>query len=167
MDPYTVTDDEAPINPLDMVEELVIANEWPYQRASEEEILVEIAGQWCTYRLYFVWQQDFSALQFGCRIDLRVTDNRRPQILDLLARINERLWLGHFDLSSDDTAPIFRHTLLLRGAAGASQEQIEDLVEISLVESERFYPAFQTVIWGGKQGEDAIAAAVIEPIGEA
>ena len=33
---------------------------------------------------------------------------------------------------------------------GASAEQIEDLVEIALSECERFYPAFQLVVWGGK-----------------
>jgi hypothetical protein len=46
-------------------------------------------------------------------------------------------------------------------------EQIEDLVDISVSECERFYPAFQLVIWGGKSAEEAIAAAMIDPIGEA
>jgi hypothetical protein len=56
---------------------------------------------------------------------------------------------------------------LLRGAFGTSVEQIEDLVEISLSECERFFPAFQLVVWGGKSAEEAIAAAMIDPIGEA
>ena len=46
-------------------------------------------------------------------------------------------------------------------------EQIEDLVDIALTECERFYPAFQLVVWGGKGAEDAIAAAMIDPQGEA
>jgi hypothetical protein len=87
--------------------------------------------------------------------------------LDLLSRINERLWVGHFDVSAEEESIMFRHALLLRGVAGVSAEQIEDLVELALVECERFYPAFQLVIWGGKAPEEAMAATMIEPIGEA
>ena len=47
--------------------------------------------------------------------------------------------------------------------AGASVEQIEDLVDIAISECERFYPAFQLVVWGGKPADEAIAAAMIEP----
>ena len=39
------------INPLDLIEELVIANDWPFQRAADDEILVEISGRWTDYRL--------------------------------------------------------------------------------------------------------------------
>ena len=59
------------INPLDLIEELVIANDWPFQRAADDEILVEISGRWTDYRLFFVWQEEASALQFCCRLDAK------------------------------------------------------------------------------------------------
>src|SRR5438477_255579 len=37
-------------NPIDLVEEIVIANDWAHDRASEEELVVEISGHWCDYR---------------------------------------------------------------------------------------------------------------------
>jgi hypothetical protein len=55
----------------------------------------------------------------------------------------------------------------LRGVSGVSAEQVEDLVELALVECERFYPAFQLVIWGGKTAEEAMTAAILDPVGEA
>jgi hypothetical protein len=70
-------------------------------------------------------------------------------------------------LSSEDGMPMFRHTLLLRGAGPASVEQLEDLVDISVSESDRYYPAFQFVIWGGKTPKEALDAALIEVVGEA
>ncbi len=85
----------------------------------------------------------------------------------LLATINERMWLGHFDVDSDEHTPMFRHTTLLRGAQGASVEQLEDLVDIALTECERFYPAFQFVIWGGKSAPDAVSAAILDTVAEA
>ena len=55
---------EAPINPLDLVEELVGHNEWAFDRASTDELAVEIDGRWSGYRLFFLWQQDMGALHF-------------------------------------------------------------------------------------------------------
>jgi hypothetical protein len=154
-------------NPIDLVEEIVLANEWRHDRSSDEELHVEIPGRWCDYRLLFLWQREMSALHFSCGFEMKVPRGRRGPVYELLATVNERLWLGHFDLAPDDQSPSFRHGVLLRGASGASVEQIEDLVEISVTECERFYPAFQFVVWGGKNAEEAIASAMIDPVGEA
>ena len=154
-------------NPLDLLEEIVGANDWPHERSSGDELAVEINGRWCDYRLYFLWQEEMGALHFSCLFETRVGSERRDAIYHLLALVNEKLWLGHFDLSSDDGTPMFRHTLLLRGAGAASVEQLEDLVDVAVSESDRYYPAFQFVLWGGKTARDALDAALIEVVGEA
>lgn len=154
-------------NPLDVIEEIVIANEWPHDRSSDDEMIVEISGRWCEYRLLFIWQEDIGALHFSCSFDLKVPKGRRQAIYELLASVNEKMWLGHFDICSNSSLPMFRHALTLRGTSGLSSEQVEDLVDSAVTESERFYPAFQLVIWGGKTAEEAMAAAMIEPVGEA
>jgi len=157
----------ASANPIDLVEEIVQANEWPHDRSSDEEMVVEISGRWCDYRLFFVWQRDMNALHYSCGLEMKVPRGRRAPVYELLAAVNERLWLGHFDLADGDDSPSFRQGVLLRGLFGASVEQIEDLVDISICECERFFPAFQLVVWGGKSAKEAIAAAMIEPVGEA
>jgi len=154
-------------NPLDTLEELVAANEWRFDRSSDDEMVVEIAGRWCEFRMHFVWQEDLSAMYFSCLFDLRVPAHRRGVACELLAIINEKLWLGHFDLCSEELVPIFRHTMLLRGVGGASVELLEDLVDIAVNECERFYPAFQFVLWGGRTPSEAVAAAMLETVGEA
>jgi len=154
-------------NPIDLVEEIVLANEWPHDRSSDEEMVVEISGRWCDYLLLFVWQEEISALHFSCSFDMKVPKARKLSVYELLAIVNEKMWLGHFDVCSDTGLPMFRHAVLLRGAMGASVEQIEDLVDMALTECERFYPAFQFVIWGGKTADEAVISAMIEPVGEA
>ena len=57
--------------------------------------------------------------------------------------------------------------LALRGAPGASAESLEDMVDIALTECERFFPAFQFVLWGGKPPADALQAAMLDCVGEA
>jgi hypothetical protein len=153
-------------NPIDLLEELVSANEWRFDRTNDGEMVVEIGGNWCDYRMYFAWQEDLSAVYFSCLFDVRIPPQKRLQTADLVAMINEKLWLGHFDLCSEDLVPMFRHTMLMRGG-NPSIEPLEDLVDIALNECERFFPAFQFVLWGGKSPREALDAAMLEPVGEA
>ena len=154
-------------NPLDLLEELVSANDWPFDRSSDSELMAEVSGHWCDYHLCFVWQEEVAAILFSCHFDQKVPTAFRPAILELLAAINEQLWLGHFELTGQEGVPIFRHTIPLRGVRGASVEQLEDLVDTAVSESERFYPALQMVVWGGRPVTEALQASLMETVGEA
>jgi len=162
-----VYEEEPAINPLDLVEQVVTANDWIFDRRSDEELAVEVPGQWCNYSLYFAWREDMGAMHFTCAFDMKVPDIKRSQIFELLASVNEKLWLGHFGLWEEEGVPMFRHTSLCRGGVGLAPEQVEDLVDLAVTECERFYPAFQFVIWGGKTAKEAIAASLLETVGEA
>jgi len=154
-------------NPLDLVEEILSVNEWNFDRSSNDELVVDCGGRMGAYQLHFAWSAEVSAMHFSCFTDLRVPPQRRPPVYELLATINGRMWLGHFDLASGDESPTFRHAVLLRGAHGASVEQLEDMVDHALAECERYYTAFQFVIWGGKDPTEAVAASLLDPVGEA
>lgn len=154
-------------NPLDLVEELVSANDWTFERANAQELVAAVSGNWCDYRLYFGWVEEVGAMQFSAMYDMRVPEPSRAAVYPLLALINERLLVGHFDLAGEAGSPAFRHAMLLRGAPRASVEQLEDLVDIAIGECERFFPAFQLVLWGGKSAHEAVEAALLETVGEA
>jgi len=159
--------DEISANPIDLIASFAAAHEWSSDRSTDNELVIEVPGQWADYRLFFSWLDDLWAIHFACAFDMNVPDHRRAAINELLARINERMAVGHFDLWADRGLPVFRQSTLLRGAQGLSVEQLEDLVEIALAECERFYPSFQYVIWGGKSPSDAVDAAMIDTVGEA
>ena len=158
---------ETAANPIDVMEQIVAANEWAFDRRSDSEMAAEVPGRWCDYGLYFNWSPEISAMHFTCAFDLKVPARQRNQLYELLALANERLWIGHFGLETDDGMPVFRHAVLLRGAPGASAESLEDMVDIAITECERFFPAFQFVLWGGKAPADALQAAMLECHGEA
>ncbi|MDO8607072.1 MAG: YbjN domain-containing protein [Phaeospirillum sp.] len=160
-------DDESFTNPVDLVEQIVSANDWAFDRRNDEELAAEIPGKWCNYSLYFAWREDMGAMHFTCAFDMKVPVAKRGPIWELLAIVNEKLWLGHFGLWDEEGVPMFRHTSLLRGGVSLSPEQIEDLVDLAITECERFYPAFQFVIWGGKSATDAVAASLLDTVGEA
>lgn len=154
-------------NPIDVIEEVALAHDWPVERQGEDELAVQISGNWCDYRLWFVWRADLSAVYFSCGYDMRVHRDRHRAVYPLLAKLNERLWLGHFELWSDEGWPTFRHTLLLPGGAAIESSLIQEMVDTAIAESDRFYPAFQFVVWGGKSADEAIEAALLETVGEA
>ena len=154
-------------NPLDMMEQIVAANDWAFDRRNDSEMAAEAPGKWCDYGLYFSWSQEISAMHFTCAFDLKVQEKRRGVLYELLALANEKLWIGHFGMDSDDGMPVFRHSVLLRGTQGASAESLEDMVDIAITESERFFPAFQFVLWGGKSPAEAMQSAMLECAGEA
>lgn len=162
-----VYEDEPTINPLDLVEQVVAANDWAFDRRSDEELAAEVPGKWCNYSFYFAWREDMGAMHFTCAFDMKVPEAKRRDIAELLVIVNEKMWLGHFGLWEDEGVPMFRHTALLKGPMGLSPEQAEDLVDIAVTECERFYPAFQFVIWGGKSARDAVAASLLDTVGEA
>ena len=162
-----IASDTATENPLDIIEQIVNANDWTFDRRSDQEMAVQVPGRWCDYSLFIAWNSEINAMHFTCAFDMRVPAERRQPIYELLALINEKMWLGHFGMWDDEGLPMFRHALPLRGATAPSIGQLEDLLDTGILECERFYPAFQYVIWAGKSAEDAVKLAIIETAGEA
>lgn len=154
-------------NPLDVIEQIIAANEWAFERRSDSEMAAEAPGKWCDYGLYFSWSHEISAMHFSCAFDLKVPAAQRDKLFELLALANEKLWIGHFGIESEDGIPVFRHSVLLRGSPSASAESLEDMVDIAMTECERFFPAFQFVLWGGKNPAEALQAAMLDCVGEA
>ena len=158
---------ERATNPLDVLEQIISSNEWVFERRSDGEMAAEAPGKWCDYGLFFSWSPEISAMHFSCAFDMKVPAETRHKLFELLAIANEKLWIGHFGLESEDGVPVFRHSVLLRGSPSASAESLEDMVDIAITECERFFPAFQFVLWGGKAPADALQAAMLDCVGEA
>ena len=152
--------------PMDLVEQVICDQGWNFSRVQDDEMAAEYRGKWCDYSLHFIWSQEVSAFHFTCAFDVHIPREKQELVYQLLALLNDKLWLGHFSILQDEGLPMYRHSLPLRGSF-MSSEQVEDLLDISLSECERFYPTFQYVVWGGKQPLEALQAAMIDPVGEA
>jgi hypothetical protein len=81
--------------------------------------------------------------------------------------INEQLWVGHFDFWNQDGLIMYRHALVLAGGVEASSRQCEVLLCSAVESCERYYPAFQFVVWAGKSARAALEAAMFEVAGQA
>src|ERR1051325_7001913 len=61
-----IVDRDRSANPLDVLEQIVAANEWSFERRSDGEMAAEAPGKWCDYGLYFSWSSEISAMSFSC-----------------------------------------------------------------------------------------------------
>ena len=155
------------VAPVDMLAALFEAHGWPCEFVSDEEMCGEIQGSWTNYQLRAIWRSDDKVLQLLCLPDVRVPEAKRKAAHELLALINEQLWLGHFDIWSQGGVLLYRHGLMLGddGMLGLSMAQLA--VDTAIAECDRFYPAFQFVLWGDKSPRAALDAALVDAAGEA
>jgi hypothetical protein len=154
-------------NPLDLVETVIMDRDWVFDRPADGELIAEVTGVWCNYRLWFNWQEDAGGLTLSCALDTKFPKNTIFKIHSLLALVNEKLWLGHFEINSDDGTVVFRHSLLLRDGVSTTPEHLNELVDIAVNECERFFPAFQSVVWSGTSAAEALQIALFDTIAEA
>ena len=163
-DDYTGAEDAAPV---DMLAALFEARGWPCESVSDDEISGEIQGSWAKYQVRAIWRTEDSVLQLLCLPDVRVSKDKLRAAWELLALVNEQLWLGHFDIWSSGGVLVYRHGLLLGDDGLLSLAQAQALVETAIDECDRFYPAFQFVLWGDKSPRDALDSAMVDAAGEA
>jgi hypothetical protein len=155
------------INPLDVVERIAAVNDWSFERSSDDEITILVAGRWSDYQVSYTWMGDLEALHLACAFDIKVPERRRDEVRQLISLINEQMWVGHFDLWTQDGLVMFRHALMLTGGVEASGKQCEALLGIALEACERYFPAYQFVVWAGKSARAALDATMFETAGEA
>ncbi len=155
------------VHPLDVIERLAALNDWSFDRDAEDEISVCVGGAWAEYQVAITWLDRMEAMHVASAFDLKVPARRKTEVLSLISMVNEQLWLGHFDFWSAENVVMFRHSLLLSGGAEPTDEQAGMLVRSAVETCERYYQAFQFVLWAGKSAREALDGAMMETVGEA
>ena len=154
-------------NPLDRVERIAEAYQWAFSRTGSSEVTMEVSGGWSDMTISLNWRDEFEILHVAVSLEMKVPSTRRDEVAKLLARINEQLLVGHFDLWHLDGSLVFRNNLLLSGNAEANDAQCEALIRFAVDTCERYFPAVQFVVWAGQPAEQALEAAMIDTWGEA
>jgi hypothetical protein len=154
-------------NPLAVVEDIAADNNWSFERSGEDEVTIVSKGDWTDYQLSFTWMTEIEALHLACAFDMKIPPPRRPEVQRLVAAVNEQLWIGHFDIWTHTGMIMHRQALVLPGGITASTAQCESMLTGAIHACERYYPAFQFVVWAGKSAHEAMSAAMFDTEGEA
>ncbi|MEO8115551.1 MAG: YbjN domain-containing protein [Phenylobacterium sp.] len=153
-------------DPLDVVEHVLSAENLPFDRTEDGDLAFTLAGDWKDYELWFAWRPEGDCLQLCLSMDLIVAPERREAAHELIASINPRVWLGHFELWEDGEI-IFRHGMALMTGEQPSLAQAAAMIDVAVEGADRFFPAFDFMIRGAKSPKEAIAACMFETVGEA
>ncbi len=167
---FTASDFDAETPSLiETVEDYLHTQNWHFLRPSDEEIFVEVTGAQGKYKLFFLWDEATASLQICSEMDVQLNDGQTRACNDLLASINNRMWLGHFDTTQNDSGivPCFRYTGLYRGLSyDAGSAMVNGLVELAISECDRTRQAFIMLGQDMNTADPLFDLAIAAPAGQ-
>lgn len=154
-------------DPLTMIEQVTLALDFECERISHDELHVVTTGAWRDTPIWFTWRKELSTLQMGAPLDIKAPKSKLADASRLVIMVNERLWVGHYDLWTEDNAIVYRNASILPQSGSMDAGHAELLLKATVEAVERFYPAFNFLIWGDKTPEEALEVSMFETAGNA
>ncbi|ARC88179.1 YbjN domain-containing protein [Rhodovulum sp. MB263] len=161
---YLLSDE---IHPIDLVETLASHHDWEFDRVTDDQIAMAVVGQWRTYSITLAWSAFDETLRLVCTFEMEPPPERLPVLYETLNATNDMCWAGAFTFWHDQRLMVWRHGLMLSGGQTASPEQIDQLIQAAVSSCERFYPAFQLVVWADRTPANALQVAIADAYGRA
>ncbi|MBA3811368.1 MAG: YbjN domain-containing protein [Caulobacteraceae bacterium] len=155
------------LDPLEVVEHVLSAENLTFDRTDDGDLAFALTGDWKDYELWFAWRPEADCLQLCLSIDLKAGKDRRDGASELINLINQRVWLGHFEVWAEDGEVVFRHAMALPEGDRPSMAQTASMIDAAVEAADRFYPAFDFLIRGDKTPAEAMAACMFETFGQA
>ncbi len=155
------------LHPIDVVEALAQRHEWAFDRLADDQIAMEVEGQWRRYAITLAWSAGDETLRLICTFAIEPPAHRGEDLLRLLNGVNERCWDGAFTYWAEQGLMVWRYGLVLDGGEMASTAQIDRMIAAAVAGCERFYPAFQLVSWSDQSAEAALGVAIGRTYGRA
>ncbi|MGE0595938.1 MAG: YbjN domain-containing protein [Hyphomonadaceae bacterium] len=168
MDLYLDDDIDETADPMDTVEAVIGSDDrFACERSEEGDVHFSFKSAWGEACGYFSFREELPALLFTLGFELQAPPSRHAEATRLAAQINENLWLGHFDVWSDDGTIIFRHAMPMIGRDEISIGEVQAMLAAALDAADRFQPAFHFLILAGMSADEAARSALFETAGEA
>jgi len=169
MDNLTPEEDDVLIalDPLDVVEHVLSAENLTFDRTEDGDLAFSLAGDWKEYELWFAWRPEADCLQLCLSIDRKAEAEQRASAHELVNLVNQRVWLGHFEVWAEDGEVIFRHSMCLPEGERPTPAQTASMIDAAMEAADRFYPAFDFLFTGAKSPADAMKACMFETVGNA
>ncbi len=155
------------LHPIDIVEHIAEHHDWDFDRVADDQIAMAVEAQWRTYSITLAWSPQDETLRLICTFDMDPPNGRLPALYETLNATNDLCWAGAFSYWEAQKLMVWRYGLVLAGEQSASAEQIDTMIRAAVLSAERFYPAFQLVVWGDETPADAMQVAMAEAYGRA
>ena len=154
-------------NPIDMIENILRCQPYGMERRSPNEVVAEVQGRWNDMLLFFSWEENMKCLHISCLLNIEDKQKDHNKIFELLALINDDLWIGHFSYWTEQKMPVFRHALFYNYNDKDFCAQIANIMDIAIKECERMYPIFNVVMTKGLDPKQALYPIAFGTVGQA
>lgn len=154
-------------NPIDVVENILSSRSYEMERRSANEVVVEVQGRWNDMLLFFSWEENMHCLHVSCLLNIEDKQKDHNKIFELLALINDDLWIGHFSYWTEQKMPVFRHAMFYNRENKDFYAQITNIMDIAVKECERMYPIFNVVMTKGLDPKQALYPLLMSTAGQA
>ncbi len=158
---------EDDIHPIDIVEHLAEHHEWDFDRMGDDQIAMAVEGQWRTYSITLAWSAFDETLRLICTFEMEPPDERLPDLYEGLNAVNDQCWAGAFTFWAEQKLMVYRYGLVLAGGQVAVPEQIDTMITAAVMSAERYYPAFQLMVYSDQTPKQALQVAIAEAYGRA
>lgn len=155
------------LHPIDIVETLAAHHAWEFDRVADDQIAMAVEGQWRTYSITLAWSEHDETLRLICTFEMEPPDEKLPHLYEALNAVNDRCWAGAFTYWNEQRLMVYRYGLVLAGGQTAGPEQISTMITAAVEAAERYYPAFQLVVWGDQPVDQAMQVAIAQGYGRA
>jgi hypothetical protein len=138
-----------------------------FNRIDDNEISVQLTNENPEYILSVILKTEYDIVYFSCDMNLFVTKEKHFAITDAIAKANERIWVGHFDLISLGNRIVYSLTIPFMSSFLADEEVIESIIQLITDECNRFYYYFHMIIENCDMQNFSINTLFLESAGEA
>ena len=142
-------------HPINLLEEITISKNWIFERPIEDEIYIEVPTKYSNLIIQVNWLKNKSRIEIRSFFYNKMDFSDNVEIYKLLNLINNRINYGHF-IINENSFPTFKNSIIIKDYKSIKFDLLKELLNYAILESERFFPILQLVLWGGKKAEEAI-----------
>ena len=153
-------------HPINLLEEIIISKNWIFERPIEDEIYIEVPTKYSNLIIQVNWLKNKSRIEIRSFFYNKMDFSDNVEIYKLLNLINNRINYGHF-IINENSFPTFKNSIIIKDYKSIKFDLLKELLNYAILESERFFPILQLVLWGGKKAEEAILFFDFETEGRA
>lgn len=152
-------------HPIDLDTELSHRSDWSVKAVEDNVVELTAAGLWRTYDITVGWLDKYAALMVEGGFVFKPPAQGAGALRETLDIHNEQIVFGHFTF--DDGYIRFRYALSANPLEGPPPKALGRLVDLTLEACDTLYPALRMVVSGRYNPDEALDAAMMEPVGSA
>ncbi len=142
---------------LDVVLGYLRAQAWPVEALpGDGEAITRYPGRHATWRCLVRTREAERQLAFYSEAPTTVPRERRPAVMEFVARANQDMVLGNFELDVDTGAVRFKTSVAV-GPSGLTLEVLRPLVHANVLTMDQYLPGLVAVVEGRHSPEEACA----------